>query len=86
MRDKNSFTLLEPQVARFVGDLTLDEFERSSLSRALAASQRESPLGLFPDRSTPRLYDRVVETTIIYTHVLNKGGRGVTSPFGLDPV
>jgi hypothetical protein len=86
---------------------------------AAVAQQRRSPLGLFPDKPTHRLYDRIVEVlrvrhssltfrrsfashlladgydirtargllgrcdvraTILYTHVLNRGGRGFRSP------
>jgi len=32
------------------------------------------------DRVTMLLGHRSVETTMIYTHVMNKGGRGVASP------
>jgi hypothetical protein len=35
-----------------------------------AALERRSPLGLFPDKPVPRLYDRVVETLRVrhYSH------------------
>jgi len=74
-----------------------------------ATEQRRTPLGLFPNRPVPWLYDRTirfphsvaahlladgydiptvherlghkdVRTTMIYTHVLNRGGCGVRSP------
>jgi hypothetical protein len=54
--------------------------------------QRRSPLGLFPDKPVPLAdgYDirtvqkllghNDVRTTMIDTHVLNRGGQGVRSP------
>ncbi len=54
-----------------------------------ATQPRRPPSGLFPDKAAPRVHDRIVEgllghkyvrTTIIYTRVLNRGGRSMHSP------
>jgi len=41
---------------------------------------RICPDGAHPDTSHVLLGHKAVKTTMVYTHVLNRGGRGVRSP------